>query len=207
MPPRIRQGRFADTTSRGRPPLSVDRLAATTGSMGRPRTRRIRRTTRKGPNRMTPLSQRGSSERVAPHRSEPAAARASIWLSQHAVSGIDSLRPDSPMFHTGKGTGNLTAKVSLTRSEHQGIASDKASIRLTHLVSPGECRKGAPVTIFPAAAPDPSMISCLTSLGQHGRGVTTRCGSAPWNLACRGHSDGPRSPPRMTVRNASSSSR
>ena len=195
------------THEQGRPPALGRQVWQPRPKAGSGPTRRIRRTHQEGANRMTALIQRVPSEGVAPHRSEPTAAHTPIWLTQHAASGTDSILPDCRMFHTKKGSGDLITKAPLTRSEHQGIISDNASIRLTHLVFPAEHDQGSPSAIGLIAALDTSVTSVITPLQQHGGGVSRRCRSASRNLACRGSSAGSRSPPRLTARNASSSSR
>jgi hypothetical protein len=164
MPPRIRQGRFAYSTSRAARLLPVDRFASHDRKQGTAPTRRISRTHQEEAIRMTAPIRSTSSGLVAPHRSEPATARTFIWLTRQAVSGTDSLRLDCRMFHMTKGPGNLIIKAPLIRSEQRGICTWH-----THLVYPGECRKGSSVAAGPVAALDTSAIFYHASSRQRGR--------------------------------------
>lgn len=169
VPSRIRQGRFADTTSRAARPLPVDRYGSHDRKQGAAPARRIRRTHQRGANRMTPLIQRTSSARVAPHRSEPAVARTSNWHPGQGASGTDSLRLDCRIFHSKKTSGNrpyTSIKATLARAGRQDLTSASTSTRPTRprfTERNDRDRITAPVATGPVAALGITVISSTTS--------------------------------------------
>jgi len=106
------------------------------------------------------------SERVEPYRGEPAAARTFNWHPRQGASSIVSLRLHCEIFHSRKAPANWGTKAR--SEEHQVIAGDSPSIRLTHLVFPDEYGKGSPVAIDPAVALGTSVISFITSVSTEG---------------------------------------
>lgn len=118
---------------------------------------------------MTRPSQRASSERHAPHRSEPVAALTAIRPTRQIALSIPTLRFHCPMFHR-KGMPEYredtrATMASAARYEHQGQVVDTASVRPIGIVFPNDRsgdRKDSGAAISPVAALDTTAISNTT---------------------------------------------
>jgi hypothetical protein len=177
MPPRIRQGRFANTTEQGRPLPSIDRFASHDRTAGGGPIRRPRQTHQERGQWMTRPSQRASSERQTPHRSEPATAPTAIHPTREITLSIPTLRLHCPMFHRKEISeyrgGTRATMASLARYERQGQAGDSASSRPIGIAFPNgrsRDRKGPGVAIGPVAAPLTTAIFNTTPFRGQGRG-------------------------------------
>jgi hypothetical protein len=174
MPPRIRQGRFANTTEQGRPLPSIDRFASHDRTAGAAPTRRPRQTHHERGYRMTRPSQRASSERHAPHRSEPATALTAIRPTRQTALSIPTLRPHCPMFHK-KGISEYRegTRAAIVRYEHQGQGGETPSSGPIGIAFPNgrsDGRKGPGVAISPVAAPGTTALFNTTPFRTRGRG-------------------------------------
>jgi hypothetical protein len=186
MPPRIRQGRSLTQLSGAARLPSIDRFASRDRTAGGGPTRRLRPTHHERGHRMTRPNQRATSERHAPHRSEPVTVPAAIWLTRQAVLSIPTLRLHCPMFHRKRISeyrgDTATTMALLARYEHRGQAGDGTSMRLIGTSFPNECggeQKGSPAAINPVAAPGTTALFNITPFrprgrGRHGTAVRTR---------------------------------
>jgi hypothetical protein len=178
MPPRIRQGRFAEaTTSRAaRFPRSTG-LPATTERQGAAPSRRPRQTHQERGQWMIRPSQRASSKRHAPHRSEPATAPTAIHPTREISLSIPTLRLYCAIFQRKEISeyrrGTRATMASLARYERQGQAGDSASSRPIGIAFPNERsrdRKGPGVAIRPVPAPGTTAIFNTTPFCRQERG-------------------------------------
>lgn len=179
MPPRIRQGRFAEATASraARFPRSTG-LPATTERQGAAPARRPRQTHQERGQRMTRPSQRASSERHAPHRSEPAFAPTAIHPTREISLSMPTLRLHCPMFHRKEISEYCrvarATMVSLAIYERQGQTGDSASSRPIGIAFPNERsrdRKGPGVAIRPVAAPGTTAIFNTQAFPRAGKGA------------------------------------
>jgi hypothetical protein len=171
-----RAGSLTQLSRAARFPRSTG-LPATTERQGAAPARRPRQTHHERGYRMTRPSQRASSERHAPHRSEPATALTAIRPTRQTALSIPTLRPHCPMFHK-KGIseyreGTRAAIASLVRYEHQGQGGDTPSSEPIGIAFPNgrsDGRKGPGVAISPVAAPGTTAIFNTTPFRTRGRG-------------------------------------
>jgi hypothetical protein len=126
---------------------------------------------------MTAPNLSASSERVAPHPSEPAIALTAFWLTRQLVLSSDSLRLNSRMFYRKRSSDDRenprTSAMFRARTERQGHDGDTTSTRPTYLVVSNECHCGqenSPAAIKRAATLAASGIfDYATNSGAGGR--------------------------------------
>jgi hypothetical protein len=131
---------------------------------------------------MTPHNRRASSARIAPAQSEPDVALTVVWPTRPVILSRGSLSPHCQIFNRRRLSVSFAAtrasKVSLARSERQGLERDSVSMRPMQPALPNVRSSGQE---SPLAAINPGEAAGITATfrtGLAGQRGGRRCGAA-----------------------------